>query len=69
MATVTINKSLTKGQELVVIPRQEYEGLLRITKEKNSLDKELAEALREVKNGKIIGPFKSIKELKKSLER
>ena len=69
MVTITINKTITKGQELVVLPKKEYEVLVRSAQEKNSLDRDLAKALQEVKQGKIIGPFKSVKELKKSLER
>lgn len=69
MVVVTINKSVTKGEELVIIPRKEYEELTFAKKTKNNLDKELLAALKEVKQGKIIGPFSSIKELKKSLEK
>ncbi len=69
MAVVTINKSMTKGEELVVIPRKEYEELTFAKKTKTDLDKELLVALKEIKQGKIIGPFSSIKELKKSLEK
>ncbi len=54
----------------MIIPRRKYEELMSpIKKSKNSLDKELLEALREVKQGKLIGPFNSVKELKKSLEK
>jgi len=32
MATITIPKKLTKGEELVVIPRKDYEEFLRLRK-------------------------------------
>ena len=69
MTVVSINKSITKGEELVIIPRKEYEELAFAKKTKANLDKELLAALQEIKQGKIIGPFNSIKELKKSLEK
>lgn len=69
MSVATIKKSITKGEELVIISRKEYEELVFSRKEKNGLDKGLLEALREVKQGKLIGPFTSVKELRKSLEK
>ncbi|MEK7609468.1 MAG: hypothetical protein AAB476_03250 [Patescibacteria group bacterium] len=69
MPIATIKKSITKGEELVIIPRREYEELKFHKKENNNLDKELSEALKEIKQGKLIGPFGSVKELKKSLEK
>lgn len=32
MATVTIPKKITKGEELVIIPRKDYEKLLELKK-------------------------------------
>lgn len=69
MPVTTIKKSITKGEELIVIPRKEYEILVSVKKEKTDLDKELSAALKEIKQGKFIGPFTSVKELKKSLEK
>ncbi|MEK7564752.1 MAG: hypothetical protein AAB394_02195 [Patescibacteria group bacterium] len=69
MTVVIINKSVTKGEELVIIPRKEYEEFVFAKNKKNDLDKKLLVALKEIKQGKIIGPFSSIKELKKSLEK
>lgn len=79
MATTTISKSVTKGEDLVVISRKEYEALLRVKTGKgsyvvvkrsksfrvpkrhekfyNELDKRLTIALREVEEGKVVGPF------------
>lgn len=89
--TLTIPKKLTKGEELVVIPRKEYEEFLRskkppereiVVKRSKSfrvpkkyekfytkLDQRLTKALREVQAGKVHGPFHSVEELRKSLER
>lgn len=69
MPIATIKKSITKGEELVIIPRREYEELKLYKKENDNLDKEFSEALKEIKQGKLIGPFSSVKELKKSLEK
>jgi len=69
MAVATIKKSITKGEELVVLSRREYEGLVMAQKNKGDLDKELLTALKEVKQGKIVGPFSSARELRKSLEK
>lgn len=69
MPVITIKKSLTKGEDLVVLPRKEYEYLVSAKTGKNILDKELLKALKEVKQGKIVGPFSSVKELQKSLEK
>ena len=32
MSTIAIPKTITKGEELVIIPRREYEGLLELKK-------------------------------------
>ena len=69
MATITIPKKLTKGEELVIIPRKQYEEFLKILKRYNKLDQDLNKSIKQVKKGKIIGPFGSIEELKKSLEK
>lgn len=74
MTTLTIPKQLTKTGELIVISRKEYERLLRAVKKpvkrvRTQLDKDLAKALAEVRQGKTVGPFHSVKELKKSLEQ
>ena len=71
----------------VVLPRIEYEDLLRAKQSNNivikrdksfkvpkrhekfydELDKELTIAVREIKQGKVIGPFTNTKDLFKSL--
>lgn len=70
MPTITIPKELTKKGDLVVVPLKEYEILLRTSKKKSPLfDLELLEALDDIKKGKIYGPFRSVKSLRRSLER
>lgn len=67
MSSVTIPKKITKGEELVVIPRREYEELLKSPKEKK-VDRGLEKALEDVRKGRVIGPFTNAKELIRSLE-
>lgn len=62
MGTITIPQKITKGEELVIVPRKEYEKLLSYIRRKKKLDKDLEEALEEVRNGKTIGPFSTLKE-------
>lgn len=87
MNTLTIPKSLIKNDDLVVLPRREYEKLLRTQNHNNTvikrsasfkikkgqekfydeLDKDLTRIVREVRQGKVVGPFDNVKELMKSL--
>lgn len=71
MTPITIPKKITKGEELVVIPKKEYKRLLgsvknsvkkRRTKVSDSLEQGLKEALEDVKAGRMIGPFSSAEE-------
>lgn len=68
MVTVTIPKQITKGEELVVIPKKLYEQFIRVLKQKSSvssvgkLDTGLKEALEDVEAGRVIGPFSSLSE-------
>jgi len=71
MATITIPKKLTKGEELIIIPRKEYEKILRIARKRgySEFEQELDKRIKEVREGKTIGPFISVKSLKNSLEK
>ncbi len=69
MNTITIPKKLIKEKGLILIPRKEYEILLRAVKKYAQLDKNLDEAIKEVRQGKTIGPFRSVNEIKASLEK
>lgn len=66
MTTITIPKKFTKGEELVIIPRQDYEKLLSSPKRKK-LDPDLEEALEDVRRGRMSKSFDSAEELIKSL--
>ena len=89
MPTITIPRHVKIDDELVAIPRKEYEKLLR-TQERSEynpvvkhtmgvpkkrekfyrqLDRELTEALRDVKAGKTYGPFNTAKEAIRFLHR
>lgn len=78
------------NNDFVIIPRKQYESLLRTKttnydnavvkrsasfkvpkrheKFYNQLDKELTATLREVNEGKVVGPFDNVKDLMKSLK-
>lgn len=64
MTTVTIPREVTRGEELVVISRKLYEQFLRVMARKGTrkLDAGLEEALSDVKEGRIIGPFSTLKQ-------
>ena len=73
MVTLTIPKQLTKTGELIIIPRKEYEWLLRAIKKpvkqtRTQLDKDLGKSLAEYKAGKFSGPFNNVKDLMASLK-
>ena len=73
METITIPKKLSKGRDLIVIPRKEYEALLRVHKSRegfyDELDKDLKKAIKSYKKGSFYGPFLSVKESKKFLDK
>lgn len=68
MTTITIPKKFTKGEELIIIPRQDYEKLLSLPKRKK-FDPGLEEALEDVRKGRVIGPFSNLKEGLAALKR
>jgi hypothetical protein len=72
MTTITIPKKITKGEELVIVPKEDWKKILELAQRKIyqlKLEKGLDEALEEVKKGKLIGPFREVKDLIKSLEK
>ena len=71
MVTITIPKKLMKNDDLVIIPRKEYERILHVAKKRGytQLVQDLDEAIAEYKDGKVLGPFNSVKTLKDSLEK
>ena len=69
MTTLTIPRQLSMKGDLIVMPRREYEKLLELEKKCNEIDRDLDEAVLQVKQRKTFGPFSSAKALKKSLEK
>lgn len=72
MITITIPKKITKGKELVIIPKEDWKRVLKLARKKIDqlkLEKDLEEALKEVEGGKLIGPFDKVDDLIKSLEK
>jgi hypothetical protein len=72
MVTITIPKKITKGKELIIVPKEEWEKILKLAKKKIAqleLERGLEEALKEVERGEIVGPFEKVENLIKSLER
>jgi len=71
---VTIPRNIAKMGELVVLPRKEFEQILRLARKKypqldRDLDRNLDKAIEEVRQGKAIGPFNYVKSLRVSLEK
>ncbi len=64
---ISIPRALSKEGELVIIPRNEYERLLNVSKDRIRLDQGITRALKEIQKGKIMGPFENPKALMKSL--
>ncbi len=57
----------TSGKDVVI--KHSFKVPKKHEKFYNELDKELTEAMREVREGKVMGPFDSVAELKKSLRK
>jgi hypothetical protein len=68
MTTITIPRKITKGEELIIIPRRDYERFLNVFKKQVELEGGLKRAIAEVRRGEIIGPFSNAKDLLKSLK-
>ena len=74
MKTLTIPKKFVAEDELVVLPRRDYEQLVsdsskETVKHDPRIDRELAISMAEFKRGEIEGPFNTVKEFMKSLYR
>lgn len=65
MNTVTIPKKITRGEELVVISRREYERFFRLPgigkKEKGLAEAAIKEGLRDLREGRVSPTFRSAK--------
>ena len=71
VTTLTVSKSFIKNDDLVLLPKKAYESLLRLASKKSffsDIDRDTLESILEYKSGKIVGPFRSVASLKKSLE-
>ena len=77
MQAITIPKALIKNDDLVVIPRKEYEKLFCIAEsiDKDQLwfwtkewQKKEKEADADIKLNRLSGPYKSKKELQSALD-
>ncbi len=63
MTTITIPRKLIKEKNLILVPREEYEGLLRLADRKKytDLDRDLDKSIAEYRAGKAFGPFGTVK--------
>jgi len=86
---ITIPKKIMKNDDLVILPRREYENLLRAKKSEevvikrspsfkikkgqekfyDQLDKDLTQSVREYKAGKFAGPFSTVADFRRHIER
>ncbi len=64
LTTLTIPRNLTHGDELVVLPRKEYEKLQKRLEEARDALAKIAHGEKELKNGKTKVTFKSLAELR-----
>ncbi len=64
MTTVTISKKMTKGAELVIIPREEYERFKQI----ETVFSREREADDDIVSGRLSRPYRNKKDLKKALD-
>ena len=64
----TIPKKISRQGELVVLPRKEYDALVRASQpqfrptEKQIIDNDLAKSLAEYRAGQYYGPFDTAKD-------
>lgn len=69
MNTITIPKKITRGEELVVIPKKEYDRFLRTRNDgKTTVKDAIDEGLRDLRAGRVTPSFSSIKEFKRFLK-
>lgn len=73
MTTVTLTKKITKGDELIVVPKRAYEEMERVyrrikAKTSDEIWQEMeAEADADIKAGRVSKPIRTKRELKKYL--
>ena len=66
MTTITIPKKLTRGEELIVIPRKEYEKFLELKEKRKEqiTEKDILRWSREAKRFKKAGKLPILRSLK-----
>ena len=78
MATITIPKAFVRSDDIVLIPKREYERIRSIAEmvEKSQLwfwseewQKREKEADADIRSGRVRGPFRNKKELRSVLAR
>ncbi len=67
MVTVTISKKLTKGEDLVVLSRKEYEKLLKTKTVEFQPTSAEKKALTEARSNRKRGDFLTLNELRQKL--
>jgi len=67
--TITIPRKVTKGEELVIISRKDYERFLRAEKKEAMADDAIKEGLRDLQEGRVSPTFSSAKTAIKYLHR
>lgn len=68
MTTITIPKKFAEKDDLIVIPRKQYESLVHFRKFYVQLDKDLNRSIKNYRAGKYHGPFQTMNEGKEFLE-
>lgn len=69
MNTITISKKITKGEELIVIPRKEYEALLWLRKDREFTPTSAQKlALKDARKNRAQGKYLTVDELKQKLD-
>lgn len=73
MNAITIPRKITRGEELVVISRKEYERFLRLPragkKEAGLTESAIEEGLHDLRMGRITPAFSSVREFKRFLKK
>lgn len=68
MNPITISQKSLPKDDIVLLPRRDYEQLIKLAHFQTELDEDLKQSLKDIKNGNIFGPFNTVEELKKSIE-
>ena len=75
MVTISISQKNLRRGEFVLIPKQEYEALVRrqisgtARKKAKKMPSWLKASLRDVEEGRVSGPFETVEELMEHLEK